>query len=396
MMEDLRILLQLLEPRGKRALAAASLLVHSEADFLSALQSLRRDYPDDLARHAAAQAVLRIKASAKFTQADRMFFTREGLEQASGELVSGYRAARLGSCEMLADLTAGIGGDAVSFARHMPVLAVERDPRTMAVLQANRISLGLEKSIRPVLADSTVPGWKLPGGAVLFLDPARRTSSGRVYSIHRYTPDFLPFLKQLDRTAGIVVKVSPAVKMDEIEQLGAEVEFISTGGELKEAALWFGPPAQTRRRATVLPEGCSLTDGFPCEDAVTGLKEYLYEPDPAVLRAGLVQHLACQLGASRIEPSISLLTSNGNMQSVFARCYRVVEVIPFGLKRIRAALRERGVGSVTLKKRGSAVDTPSFEKQLRLRGDNHATVLLTRTQHGKVALVIEPVDHDLR
>ncbi len=84
-------------------------------------------------------------------------------------------------------------------------------------------------------------------------------------------------------------------------------------------------------------------------------------PDPAVLRAGLVQHLACQLGASRIEPSISLLTSNGNMQSVFARCYRVVEVIPFGLKRIRAALRERGVGSVTLKKRGSAVDTPSFE-----------------------------------
>jgi hypothetical protein len=63
------------------------------------------------------------------------------------------------------------------------------------------------------------------------------------------------------------------------------------------------------------------------------------------------------------------------------------------LKRIKAALRERGAGSVTLKKRGSAVDTPSFEKQLRLRGDNHATVLLTRTQQGKVALVIEPVDH---
>ncbi len=387
------MLLQLLEPQGEQALEAASFLVDSDADFLAALQALSRDYPEELARHAVAQTVLRIKAASKFSRADQMFFTRDGLEQASGELVSAYRAGRLGSCELLADLTAGIGGDAAAFARLMPVMAVEKDPRTMAVLQANRISLGLQKSLHPVLADSTRPGWKLPGGAVLFLDPARRTSSGRVYSIHRYMPDFLPFLNQLEQTAGIVVKVSPAVKWDEIGQLGAEVEFISAGGELKEAALWFGPAAETRRRATVLPEGCSLTDKLPCEDAVTELQEYLYEPDPAVLRAGLVQHLAYQLGASRIEPSISLLTSNKMQQCAFARCYRVVEVIPFGLKRIRAALRARSVGNVTLKKRGSAVDTPLFEKQLRLRGDNHATVLLTRTQQGKVALLIEPVNH---
>ncbi|MBN1267814.1 MAG: hypothetical protein JXA25_20150 [Anaerolineales bacterium] len=383
--------LQLLSDPGAAALAQAAALVRSDLDFLPVLQKLEREYPHEIAREAVSQALFRVKAARKFSQADRMFFTKDGLEQASGELVSNYRADRLGRFQLLFDLTAGIGGDAISFARKGPVVAVERDERTVDVLQANSIALGLTGTLFAIQADSTIPAWRFPRDAVIFLDPARRTSRGRVYSIHHYEPDFLPFTKLTEHVHSVVVKVSPAVRWQEISGLSCEINFISAFGELKEAALWFGESASTARRATILPQGWTLTEKALQEEAVTDPGEFLYEPDPAVLRAGLVQQLAYQLGCTRIEPSLGLLTSNELRPSAAARCYRILDVLPFGLKRLRKTLRDRGIGSITLKKRGSAVDTEVFEKQLHLSGENHCVVLLTRTRGGKVSMLLEEI-----
>jgi len=391
-MKRLPIFHQLLEQPGAQALMQASALVRTDRDFLPALQALQRDYPEQIAHEAVSQALLRVKAEKKFSLAHSMFFTGQGLEQASGDMVAGYRARRLGAFELLIDLTAGIGGDALSFARMGPVVAVEQDMHTLEVLQANRLSLGLEASLFPVAADSLAPAWRLPAGTVVFMDPARRTSSGRVYSIEQYQPDFRHFLPQLDRAASMVVKVSPAVKWEEIAGMACEVEFISVAGELKEAALWFGEAYSTERRATILPQEWTLTGEAPGEERIADPGVYLYEPNPAVLRAGLVQQLACVLNGSRIEPTLGLLTSDRLVETDAARVYRILDVLPFGLKRLRRELRERGVGRIILKKRGSAVDTADFEKQLNLRGEGFCTVMLTRTRRGKVSMLLEEID----
>ena len=65
-------------------------------------------------------------------------------------------------------------------------------------------------------------------------------------------------------------------------------------------------------------------------------------------------------------------------------------MLPFSLKRLRAALRERGVGNATIKKRASAVDVDRLRKDLRLSGDQSATVILTRIGEKPFALICTP------
>ncbi len=70
---------------------------------------------------------------------------------------------------------------------------------------------------------------------------------------------------------------------------------------------------------------------------------YLYEPDPSVLRAGLVRTLGLQLEAAQLDPDIAYLTSDRLVETPFAKAYQVEDWLPFNLKRLRSLLRrERG------------------------------------------------------
>jgi len=192
------------------------------------------------------------------------------------------------------------------------------------------------------------------------------------------------------KVTGMGIKVSPGIDRRETDALGAEVEFVSEDGDLRECVLWFGALRTTASRATLLPGGHSIAGveapGLP----VSPILGYLCEPDPAVLRAGLVRRLAEQLGASQIDPQLALLTADRQIASPFVVTNRVLDVLPFSEKSLRAELRRRGVGRVTLKKRGSAVDTEALGRRLRLTGEAKATVLLTRVQGKPLALIIEP------
>lgn len=84
---------------------------------------------------------------------------------------------------------------------------------------------------------------------------------------------------------------------------------------------------------------------------------YLYEPDPAILRAGLVRKLGRMLNAQQMDDEIAYLTAEQAIATPFARCWRVESWFPFQLKRLRAYLRARGIGKVTVKKTRLAAAT---------------------------------------
>ena len=104
----------------------------------------------------------------------------------------------------------------------------------------------------------------------------------------------------------------------------------------------------------------------------------LQEPDPAVIRSGLLPLIARQLDATLVDPTIAYLSSDARAGSPWVSSYRVDEVLPFNLKKLRALLRERGIGRVTVKKRGSAVEPETLARQLRGTGRGTATVVVTR------------------
>jgi len=381
----------LLSPYGQQALRSAEELSPRESDYLASFQTLSRQYPHDLARSALEISILRSEAKVKFPFAEQLYFTRSALEQASSWAVSNYRAARFSGFKRVIDLGCSIGGDTMAFAQAAEVIGVDRDPQRLAYAQANLKAIDLNDSVHLVRAELTCP-MPFTGGSrstALFFDPARRHAGRRLYSVHHYRPPLTVVNDWLPDYPAIGVKLSPGVDRAELESFKAEVEFISLARSLKEAVLWFGPLQSARWRATVLPGPHSLVAEPGASCPICEPMAYVYEPDPAVLRAMLVQTLANQLDAGMLDPDIAYLTARKRVDTPFARVWAVEEWLPFNLKRLRAYLRERHVGRVTVKKRGSPIEPAQLIRDLKLRGDNERVIFLTHLMGKPIVIVAQ-------
>ena len=374
---------RLLTPVGQAALAAALELRPTEASYPASADRLAKAFPVDLSRAALDTVLLREKARPKFARAAEMYFSREALEMASGEVVASHRAKRFAAFPTVADLCCGIGGDALALAAAgRRVVGVDTDALRLRMAAANLAVHGLAG--RFVCADVLTA--ELPPFDAAFADPGRRPGGKRTLSTDRYEPPVSALVSRFGPGFPLGVKVAPGVPRDELPRFDAEAEFLAVQGELKECVLWFGPLRTAGVRATVLPGGHSLT-GVPGPAAVGPPGAFVYDTSPAVSRSGLVRVLAEALHARQLDPDIALLTADTPTPTPFATPYRVEEVLPFHVKRLTGWLRERGVGRVTVLKRGSTVDSDELTAKLKLRGDGHRELILTRCG-GKPAVVV--------
>ncbi|MCY1137882.1 class I SAM-dependent methyltransferase [Actinoplanes sp. Pm04-4] len=412
-------------PEGVTALALAA--GTAGGDPLAAASALRSaGVEPDLAAAALTMVGLRRRAAAKFgADAAEMFFTRAGLEQATRAVVANRRAARLAAAGVrtLADLGCGLGSDALAAARAgIKVFAVDADPVTAEYAAANARALGLADLVTVECADATAV--RVEDYDAVFADPARRKAGrGRVFDPKSYSPpwDFIAGLAE--RVPRTVLKLAPGIDHDLLPP-GAEGEWVSVGGDLVEAAFWCGPLARAPRRASLLltrPHAAISEDaasagaasagaasaGAASEDAakggvteltgggdrlaeVGGVGAYLYDPDPAVVRAHLVAEFADTVGGRLADPSIAYVYTDDPVDTPFARRLAITDVLPFSLKRLRALLRERGVGRLEIRKRGSALEPDQLRKDLRLSGSQAASLVLTRVAGAPAVILCEP------
>ncbi|HSR48715.1 MAG TPA: class I SAM-dependent methyltransferase [Anaerolineales bacterium] len=381
---------QLQSPAGEQALAEAETVLDLEPDFLRAVQRLASKVPESLARAAVDQTILRRRAAAKFVSSSDLFFTKEGLEQATPEPVARHRARRFSGFKRVLDLGCGIGGDALALAAHAPVLAADLDVRRLEILGANARRRALGPRIDLVCADVRLPFLRVPPGTAAFADPSRRREGRRTRRTELSAPPLSALLGWLPELEAMAVKVSPAVDLEELRALPCEVEFISLDGELKEATLWFGSLRRGSIRATILPAGLSL-EGDPPELTVGPLGAYLCEPDPAVMRAGLVGMLGASLGARLVSPGIGYLTLDDPVTTPFGRTFQIRQAAPFRLKSLQGMLAEADIGRLTIKRRGSPVEPEAIERRLKLRGGREGILILTRVAGASFMLLAEPL-----
>jgi SAM-dependent methyltransferase len=317
-----------------------------------------------------------------------MYFTRPALEQASAEIVSRYRARRYQAAglETVADLGCGIGGDALALADRGMVIGVDKKPVRLAMAQANVAAYGSGAAFQPLEAD--LNELKPLDVSAVFADPGRRDERGkRIYSVSDYRPPLDVLLAWRARVPEMGIKISPGVDYAELPP-EAEVEFISVNGEVREGVLWFGRLQNGfKRQATLLPGENCLTSEPVADVPVRTPGRYLYEPDGAVIRAHLVEQLAVRLEAAKISEDIAYLTADSPTPTPFARIFAIEDAFPFQLKRLRSYLRERKIGQVTIKKRGSPLDPDVLRKQLRLKGETHRIIFLTQVGGEPMVLI---------
>ncbi|MFC8433909.1 methyltransferase domain-containing protein [Streptomyces sp. NPDC057253] len=382
----------LLTPEGRALLDTVR--GTSPADELAVATRLRREHPAELVSAALGQARLRQRAAAKFGAEDagRMFFTPDGVEQSTRASVAAYRAERFRALGVrsVADLCCGIGGDAIALARAgIRVLAVDRDPLTAAAARANADALGLADLIEVREADVTEVD--TDAYDAVFVDPARRsTKRGRIFDPEAYSPPLSWAVQAALRAPHAALKVAPGIPHEAVPE-EAEAEWISDGGDVKEAVLWFGgTPGDIR--ATLLPGPRTLLGrGLP-DPEVRSVGRYLYEPDGAVIRAHLVAEVAEELDGGLIDPTIAYVTADALRETPYATAYEITDRLPFNVKKLKALLREREVGILTVKKRGSAVEPEELRRKAlpKPQGTNAVTVFLTRVAGAPTMLIGAP------
>ncbi|MGA5650839.1 class I SAM-dependent methyltransferase [Streptomyces seoulensis] len=362
------------------------------ADELAVATRLRRTHPAGLVSAALGQARLRQRAEAKFGAEDAraMFFTPNGVEQSTRASVAAYRAERMRALGVtsVADLCCGIGGDALALARAgIRVLAVDRDPLTAAVARANAEVLGLAELIEVREADVTEVG--TAGYDAVFVDPARRGGRGRIFDPEAYSPPLSWAVATALAAPRAALKIAPGIPHEAVPA-EAEAEWISDGGDVKEAVLWFGTGSPGGVRATLLP-GPRILQGRGLPDpAVRPPGRYLYEPDGAVIRAHLVAEVAEELDGGLLDETIAYITADELRPTPYATAYEITDRMPFNVKKLKALLRERGVGNLTVKKRGSAVEPEELRRKVKPQGPSAATVFMTRVAGAPTMLIGHP------
>ncbi len=376
----------LLSPAGGEILAAAAALAPTDATYPACFDRLAKRFPAPLARAALDTILLRRKAAAKFAGADRMFFDREALEMASGDVAARHRAERFHGFGPVADLGCGIGGDAMALTTAgVDVVCVDHDPVRLRMAEANLQAHG--RTARFACDDVlTLP---LADCRSAFADPGRRPGGARVLSLDACEPPVAAIIARFPAGFRLAVKVAPGVARSELARFDADAEFVSVGGELKECVLWFGDFRTGKPTATILPGPHTLT-GDPGDLYDSGPVEaggYLYDPDPAVVRADLMLELATRLAARPLEVVYALLTSATFALTPFATAYRIEDVLPLDAKVVGGWLRQRGVGRVTVLKRGMDVDVDALARKWRTDSDESRVVVLCRAGGRRVAVI---------
>ncbi|SKC49238.1 class I SAM-dependent methyltransferase [Krasilnikoviella flava] len=399
---------KLLSPDGWALLN--SLPPYDEKQAMALSTRLRAAGVDpDLAAAALTQSRLRAKARTKLGDfADGMLFTPDGVEQATRLVVAALHARRYlaAGVTKVADLTSGIGADALAFAGvGLRVLATDVDEITAAMATVNLRHFP-EAEVRH--ADGLALDLAAEGVDGVYADPARRTRGGRrVFDPAAYAPPLDAVWSLRSQVPALGIKVGPGIPHQGLPE-EAETQWVSVDGDVVEAGLWFGPlaPDGPGRSALVLATSGGATtsrelraDGAGADlvPDVGAVGAYLYEPDGAVIRAGLVAHAAAELGGRLLDRTIAYVTTDqpaappAEGRAPVATGYRVLDVMPFNLKRLKTYLRERGVGRLTIKKRGTAVTPEQLRAQLAPKGDAEATLVLTRVGGAQHVLVVEPL-----
>ena len=352
----------------------AATLVQSEGG-LKAITLLRsQGYSPELVRSALEQVDLRAGLDSHWP-ADWLL-TRDGAEQASHPLVARFHAQIVAESGVssIVDLTAGIGSDCAAMAeRGIAVIAIERDPRTLAALTHN---LSKYSETKIIDGDSEVVA---PTSGAYFVDPARRsgtrTASGARALPERDPERWSPPLSRIlarSHSSKIFMKAAPAFEPPAgwarycISLDRNLVEMFTTNAHSGTYAIAIDSQANA---TNVLEEQPDLEPSRHAEQ----IGAYLFELDPAVTRANLGTQLALNHNLEGLGTKRIWLTGDAALASPWWRCYQVHDVFP--MKEL--AQHVSHLPGVAIKSRDSHLDFNSLRKAAKKPDHNVWAVVVT-------------------
>ena len=268
--------------------------------------------------------------------------SRLASEQCSSSATALYKADLLKGCGAIADLTGGLGVDCWAFAqRAETVCHNELNPELSEAVRANFAQLGIT-NVEFSCEDAARRLESLPQVDAIYLDPARRDDAGKkVFMVEDCRPDVLAMLPDLLAKAPLVlVKLSPMADItmlcDKFAPHLKELHIVSLKGEVKELLLLL-TRSECAEEPLIVATDLENRLEFRQEEERRAKASYytgdltgrlLYEPDPAILKAGAFKLLCERFHTGKLAPSTHLYCVNAPV--CFGKHYRILRVFDSG------------------------------------------------------------------
>ncbi len=353
---------------------------------INQIQWLKDKFPDYPIMELLTLERLRKNALKRIKNSERYLFTTKGVEQSSSSEVAEYHASIFNNISSMADLCCGNGIDLVNIAQNKEkVYAVDLSNNA---LMCSRYNSGINKldnieflNMKAEDFDKIVEG--------VFLDPDRRPEERRVIQGEDISPNFEEIIKIIKKYQNVVVKLSPVFDYQSAEvPFNHTWEFISEDKIMKEILLCTGEFAthNVSKKVVLLPEAIFLENQETVN--VTAIKKYIYDPDPAIIRSGLVQDLAHELKLSLINKHLSILTSEVILKSKFIRGYEVIDSFHYNKKSLQKYVKENEIGKLVIKVRGFPERPNQILQKLKLSGKGQSLIYLIRMDKEFLCLIL--------
>jgi len=341
-----------------------------------------------------------VKGKEKYPRATQMKFDRDGLAQASSKTLAEYRTwkirQQLGKVNLALDVGSGIGGDTIFMALRWKVISIDIDPKKMEMLHHNIAVYNVVDNVEAIQGDIYEllkdPIFREKAGEVdfIFFAPSRRKGWTRTTKFERYIPPLSLVDKLLEICPNLCVEIAPAADLSKIDY-DCDIEIISNKGEVKEAVLWFGSlklnPNEKSLMATKLPERITLVKRETHSIEVVQPESFLYEPDPAFIKAQLVNDLAVEYNLKLIHPQIAYLTGDKLVETPLLKPYRIHAITELNYSEINNELSRLDIGRVDSKSRGVNIDHGDIRKQVKGSGRRIGVVIYTQINHKPKAII---------
>ena len=387
-------------PEVARAIAD----LQPELPLLAIHTRLRKALGQELGRQASELVELRKRAVRKLGVGLAPFVTRKGLEQASHPQVAALRARRVaGRASQIWDATSGIGLDSLALSSSKALLAAsDLDHHTARCAQENLAQAGFQGLVLQANARQPPFPGQGPRPDGVLIDPDRRAQGERSLDPESWSPSLSQALELAHKLGGGCLKLSPALDPRLIDALpDCRAEWTSFEGSLAEVTLWVGPWAMgPGDRAAVAIDRAGqaqrlIAQPSPIEaltDEQAAASIWLAEPDPAIIRSGLLGALASHVSMRPLAPQLAYLGGPERPPGPFLRSWRVLDRAPLDPKKVRHMLGKHDIGAISVRKRGHPDPAETLARRFAGPGTKQGHLAIARLAKGHLALLLEPGD----
>ena len=296
----------------------------------------------------------------------------------------------------MVDLTGGFGVDFSYLARGFSQATyVERQRHLCDLAEHNMAALGLDQA-RIVCGDGVEYLRQMGPVDFIYLDPARRDEHGsRTYAIEDCTPNVLELRDLLlAKSQYTLVKLSPMLDwrkaVADFDGTVHEVHIVATGNECKELLLVLGQQVHEEPSAPrvfcvndnqrIDYDSAAYTQGLriggkPLPEA----KNYLYEPNASIMKAGCFDLVEERFGVTQVGPSSHLFVSATPVADFPGRGFAIEAIGGMNKKDIKRLLN--GTKQANIAVRNFPLTAPQLRKKLKL-ADGGPVYLFGTTMQG--------------